>query len=45
VDINDFLNSVDPYEFLTKFNQFNLDNESLLFFKENEKAMKIPADM
>lgn len=45
VDINDFLNSVDPYEFLTKFNQFHLDNESLLFFKENEKAMKIPADM
>ena len=28
VDIIDYLNCADPYEFLTKFNQFNVDNEA-----------------
>lgn len=44
-DFSDFLASADPYEFLTKFNQFTIDTSAAQFLKENEKAMKPPADL
>jgi len=44
-DFSDFLASADPYEFVTKFNQFTIDTSAAQFLKENEKAMKPPADL
>lgn len=43
-DLSDFFKSADAYEFLTKFNQFNVDNEAAQFFKDH-KALKPPVDL
>lgn len=43
-DFSDFLASADPYEFLTKFNQFTIDSQAAQFLKEHPKDMKPPVD-
>jgi hypothetical protein len=44
-DLSDFFKSIDPYEFLTKFNKFNIDNEAAQFMKDHDKLMKVPSDL